>query len=95
MCWCCYCHHQLTSVYREQESSTPETLPRLKRLLTGRHSSHRIQRSASLRVHKSQASANGVRSFATQSFSSADKRMVDRAATPIIVTTQRFVSISH
>lgn len=82
-------------VCREYQSRTPE-LPRLKRLFTGRR--NRIQRSVSLRVHSSARSQpSGVRSFATQSFSGADRVKVERvmpadeAATPIVVTT-RFVS---
>lgn len=85
-------------LYREYPSGTPETLPRLKRLFTGRHSSHRIQRSLSLRVHsstKSQPASSGVRSFATKSFSGADKLRVerpvqDRAAA--VSTTKRYVN---
>lgn len=86
-------------LYREYQSSTPETLPRLKRWFTGRHSSHRIQRSVSLRVHSStraHPTTSGVRSFATQSFSGADKmkdRVIhDKSNTPIVATTRRFVS---
>ena len=53
-----------------------------------------------MRVHsstRSQPSSSGVRSFATQSFSGADKIKVDRvnqdkATTPNVVTTKRFVS---
>ena len=100
----CLCLCLLLTVwhlYREYHSRTPETLPRLRRWFTSRrHSSHRIQRSLSLRVHssmRSQHTSSGVRNFATQSFSEADKIKVDRvsqdrAATPIVVTTKRFVS---
>ena len=59
-----------------------------------------MQRSASLRVQSSsryQPPTNGARSFATQSFSGADKIKADRASqdiapTPAVVTTKRFVS---
>ena len=46
---------------------------------------------------RSQPPSSGIRSFATQSFSGADKIKVDRvsqdrATAPIVVTTKRFVS---
>ena len=90
---------------RAYHSRTPETLPRFKRWFTGRHSNHRIQRSASMRVHsstKSHTINSSVRSFATQSFSEAHKtkdRVIHDRPNMTSVTTKRFVSttslVSH
>ena len=96
----CVCWHSLIDVhtYREHHSRTPETLPRLKRWFTGRHSSHRIQRSVSMRVHsstKSHTVNSSVRSFATQSFSGADKmkdRVIhDKPVATSVLTTKRLL----
>lgn len=93
---------EMVGYYREYHSRTPETLPRLKRWFSGRHSTHRMQRSVSLRGHHSTKShtltaTSGGRHFATQSFSGADKmrdRVIhNRTNTPVVVTTQRSISV--